>query len=1470
MNKSFVTVSVLALLLFGGCSKSSTDEPLDKELTELTAYLSFESRASASSNEGTLCFLWNSGDKMRLYDSGLLTRSAIFTLKEGAGKDCGIFKGEFPISGQPIYCVSPSERCSIEDGNPMVDIPTIQNASSSVNSTDAVLLGVSTNFKDVVMHPATSSMNLKVRLGEKERISSVRCYTAKTPLAGKCKVDFSSLAIYDATSLEVSAKFSQAAVGSAETLLSISPVDFSKEKLYVRFDVESDSGKYIFAYNPGSRFEAGCAYPVVLDISSFREVFSEEELSQGTFFRSEASDISLREVRVTDSTAAVEWSNCSFATDYSSNLGFEYRLSLYNADGSLAVKWRPNAKQCITKNELFSYTPSNPTFPPRFIFTGLEPDKDYSVIVENLSTNKVSSKLNIHTLKCSSEKATSVAINQGDVVLYENFSSLIWNGDTSTYSAGYVSSNFATLTNIFQGAASSDQTSSSIDFFYTRRDYEDELFVSYSKLLGSMGLSDWGWWINPNDASSSNSTVYARPGYVKVSSASSRGGIVTPKLTSLTNCATVKVRFKAFLFEKSYKQGDNPEIEVAAIDGVKLDSSCRVISSNTISSKKLSLESSLEWKDYEVVLTNVTADSRIIIRSSAATSSFNRFLLDDVNVILEKYEQSESKVPKLSVIFTEPHAATLAWTEQQQDQRTYTISLYRDESCKNLLKKLDLTITSTETYVKWPARFTFSLLEENTTYYAQVTNLSGISSNVVSFTTQAKRSVPSNAIIYQPFDNLPFGGNYMESAMAFSLSDVTISEYSPESLSDAWNHLKSVNATEDGSAVTTYSDSMIALMGLSGWSTSKAYIHPGYLKVGTSSVGGYVTTPMLSTLGKDNSKIILSFRAGSYMGNNNDPQADHLVVNLIDENGKVKATKDAPFNQHPSAPTWENYTMEFSGADYTDRIQFKTSGASNTRFCVDDILVTSDDVIKGDKTFGYVKDTTGKPLEGIAISDGFTVTKTDSKGYYELDTTMDTWYIFYSIPSEADIEVNENGSPLFFERFYLDRKRYDFKIKMRAGGPQQKFNLICMADPQARSGTMANRFRDETVPAIKQTASTYNVESYGVTLGDVVYSSGSNNANGNMENMRSLMARDRIGIPIFQTMGNHDYTYFYGSSNPLRPDATSSSINLKAQRAFETCYGPVNYSWNRAKTHIVCMKDVIYNSTTDASDYTGGFLLEQYKWFQQDLAQVPKDYQIILCVHIPFASSSANGKYMRDMITLMKKYASYHIMSGHTHYMRNETNLQSLGIYEHVHAAICGCWWNSNMNGDGCPNGYGVYEIEGNQIANSYYQGTNKGQRDKYQIRLYRGDALLGGAKQWFKWQHGSSVLLANIFNASDKWIIKVYEDGQYTGNMAKIAYKKYTDSSLPKSNPNSHTTPTMIPSNSSQDWWAIGYHVGVLGKTSSYYTAGYHMFKYTLKNPSASIKVVATDEYGTEYTATQIEADVSGGYPAYIKTGYK
>ncbi len=523
---------------------------------------------------------------------------------------------------------------------------------------------------------------------------------------------------------------------------------------------------------------------------------------------------------------------------------------------------------------------------------------------------------------------------------------------------------------------------------------------------------------------------------------------------------------------------------------------------------------------------------------------------------------------------------------------------------------------------------------------------------------------------------------------------------------------------------------------------------------------------------------------------------------------------------------------------------------------------------------GHVRWSDGTPVAGISVSNGFDVTVTDAQGHYTLPDNDDVWYFYISLPSDAVISKNADGCPDFYKRKLAGCSGYDFTLVQQA--VEEQFVLFTMADPQAHnakrdSQTMVNsdRFRDESVPAINARAATYSLPCYGLTLGDIVYNEDSRNSTGGLPLMRSLFSK--INMPVFQTIGNHDYTWFYTSSgNELKTDATSSTLFLKAQRAFEDCFGPINFSFNRGDVHVVCMRNIIWTNSTEPRKYRGGFSDEQYDWLAADLANVPSDKTVIFCVHIPICFC-LSGDNVSKVLTLLKGFSHAEIFSAHTHYIRNIPDVGGSGIYEHVHEALCGIFWWSNLAVDGVPNGYNVYEFSGKQIVDSYFSGVNTGMNSRdYQMRIYRGGVKYGGSYIYFRNPHPSDVLLINVFNSDPNWKVEVYEDDVFAGEASLMPESKELHEDA------MYSTVT-YGEQSSQDWWAQAYHLGVLGKgfksgklnpsNADYMDHCYHMYKYTMKNPSASVKVVATDTFGNQYTCTEV-VEQDCWYPDYMRLG--
>lgn len=489
--------------------------------------------------------------------------------------------------------------------------------------------------------------------------------------------------------------------------------------------------------------------------------------------------------------------------------------------------------------------------------------------------------------------------------------------------------------------------------------------------------------------------------------------------------------------------------------------------------------------------------------------------------------------------------------------------------------------------------------------------------------------------------------------------------------------------------------------------------------------------------------------------------------------------------------------------------------------------------------YGVVTDPHGHPLQGVVVSDGYTCSATDANGVYQLAANEFSYHVFLSIPETCAVPMQQ-GHPFFWQKLTQGRSRYDFTLTPLPGGAENEFRLFCIADPQCQNTTNVARFTSETVPDVAATAAVSTVPAYGITLGDIGWNTASKDyTNDVFPLMKVAMRQDKVGLPLFQVIGNHDNKVI-----SVAKDKYSVEHDIAAQRNFEFAFGPVNYSFNRGNVHIVAMDNILF---PNHDDYSLGFRDDQVEWLRQDLSHVPKEKMVILCVHIPLRAST--GQNVKEVLEMLAPFAQVHVMSGHTHYAENNVYDSH---YEHVHGAACGAWWNSTINVDGTPNGYAIYDIRGSAITDWIYKGT--GLDAKEQIRLYRADEtfMQGYAKNYRFYYSSGNQIIANIWNADRDWKIEVYEDGVKTGEMIQFDYSG-------------------TEKDKSWDAWALGYHIGVAGKAeqdankkpTSYYQRNVrHLYYYTLQKPSTEVEVRATDRFGTTYTQKKFTSGLPEDFP--------
>lgn len=463
-------------------------------------------------------------------------------------------------------------------------------------------------------------------------------------------------------------------------------------------------------------------------------------------------------------------------------------------------------------------------------------------------------------------------------------------------------------------------------------------------------------------------------------------------------------------------------------------------------------------------------------------------------------------------------------------------------------------------------------------------------------------------------------------------------------------------------------------------------------------------------------------------------------------------------------------------------------------------VINGTTIAEGMNVCGLISDTSGQGIPDVPVTDGYNYVVTDANGVYQMNASRYCRVVYMSVPAAYKIPLDNNAHlPAIYKTRDKAKaiQRIDFKLEPQE--LEKKFTLVMIGDPQCRNTSEVSRYTQETVPSMMATlndahASGKYPNAYGVTLGDIVFDS--TNMWGNMrQSMSNLKLQDGGWFPIFQCIGNHDH------------NSLTQNSDFDATEEFFKYFGPTDYSFNRGEAHIIVMDDIQCTNVKKNSspngytwEYKGGITQTQLNWLKQDLSYVADKGKkmVVLCMHIPMRAGATDGSgfnksaFYTDVLDLLRQFGEAHIMIGHTHYSQNyihESYVCKNGqpIYEHIHGAACGAWWCCDSNVTGQPNGYSVYEVEGNSIVNWIDIGSNR--TADYQLRVYDGNQIYSGSQgytyQWCKTSNiggtanitatGSTKLknafVAEVFNDDDKnWKVEMWQNGVKIGDFQKLA----------------------------------------------------------------------------------------------------
>lgn len=447
---------------------------------------------------------------------------------------------------------------------------------------------------------------------------------------------------------------------------------------------------------------------------------------------------------------------------------------------------------------------------------------------------------------------------------------------------------------------------------------------------------------------------------------------------------------------------------------------------------------------------------------------------------------------------------------------------------------------------------------------------------------------------------------------------------------------------------------------------------------------------------------------------------------------------------------------------------------------------------------GSVRSVDGGGVEGVVVTDGYNFARTDSEGNFSLEVDKRARHIYITTPAGYLVE-NKGSIPQFF--LPVDPKTESYNFTLRKNPEDDTHHtFFATADVQATSKEDIERYAT-IAEDMRLLAESVGGDYFSVDCGDIVGDSP-------WLYPHYLKVADKVGIPVWRILGNHDMDYH-------------GKCFETSYKTFESLFAPNYYSMNRGKAHYIFLNNNFYVGREYF--YVGYYTEALLEWLERDLSYVPKDMLVFVVQHIPArlspkqAAFEYTGYGLADqtmnagaLFELLKGHKKCHIISGHMHYNLNLEHAE--GPMEHNTGSVCGTWWRGDVCLDGTPMGYGVYEVNGTDV--SWYYKTS-GCSGDYQLRAYKP-----GSKA-----DQPSAVVANVWNYDSKWRVELYEDGVKTADMTQ--YEGYDRAAYELCSDKERVV---------YSW------IAPVPTT--------HLFWAEPKNPSAKMEVRATDRFGRTYVA--------------------
>ncbi len=395
-------------------------------------------------------------------------------------------------------------------------------------------------------------------------------------------------------------------------------------------------------------------------------------------------------------------------------------------------------------------------------------------------------------------------------------------------------------------------------------------------------------------------------------------------------------------------------------------------------------------------------------------------------------------------------------------------------------------------------------------------------------------------------------------------------------------------------------------------------------------------------------------------------------------------------------------------------------------------------------------------IAGVCVSNGREVVKTDRNGKWRLPVDENT-ILFVIKPSGWKTPVSQDNLPRYY---YIHKpngapdfkhagvkptgelpKSVDFPLQKQK--EDSRYKMVLFGDPQPRNQKEINYIAHDVVEQVALDAKKVDAK-FGLSLGDIMFDNLSL-----YESLNGVIGT--IGLPWYNVQGNHDMNYD-------SPDDEHSS------ETFQKYFGPNYYSFNYAKTHFIVLDNVFWPGK-GKGNYHGELQAKQLEFVKNDLAFVPKDHLVVICMHIPIV----DVKNAEDLYRLIEDRPYAVSFSAHTHvqehiFLTEKEGWKGAKPHHHLnHVTVCGSWWEGAPDergiphatmSDGAPNGYSIIEFDGHKYKVTYRAASRP---DFDQMNVWIADQLPAEDAD-------KTEVIVNVYAGSSRSVVNMRVDqGDWT-----------------------------------------------------------------------------------------------------------